>query len=280
MATQRKVAGAKSASTITSPKETTAPKKKAEFIPKRKTAEDTPGRKEQIFSVIKGSGIWYKLRQGGLTIYDPQTDKVREIRYCENEPSVFADEQSSNAIRSQVVFKEGLLVVPPQKANLQDYLALHPGNKANGGSTFTIINNEAKATIELDQEFPLLDAVSIVRDKTIDELLPVCMYLNIDVNQRNNEIRRELLLEAKGNPKAFIELMDNPYVRSMSAVKQAVDYNILKNKEDGMYWMDSGRLITATPVGQDTITVMTRFCMTEKGAPVYDEIVTRLEKIG
>lgn len=279
MATQRKVAGANTA-TATPPKKTPAPKKKAEFIPKRKLSEDTPGRKEQVYSVMKGSGIWYKLRQSSITIYDPQTDKVREIRYCENEPSVFADEQSANAIRSQIVFKEGLLVVPPAKANLQDYLALHPGNKANGGGTFTIINNEAKATVELDQEFLLLDAVSIVRDKSIDELLPVCMYLNIDVNQRNNEIRRELLLEAKGNPKAFIELMDNPYVRSMSAVKQAVDYNILKSKEDGMYWMDSGRLITATPVGQDSVTVMTRFCLTEKGAPVYEEIVTRLEKIG
>ena len=46
-----------------------------------------------------------------------------------------------------------------------------------------------------------------------------------------------------------------------------------------MYWMDSGRLIVTTPVGQDTIQVMTRFCMTEKGASVYDEIVNRLEKI-
>jgi ATP-dependent RNA circularization protein (DNA/RNA ligase family) len=73
--------------------------------------------------------------------------------------------------------------------------------------------------------------------------------------------------------------MDNPYVRSMSAIKQAVDYNIIKSKEDGMYWMDSGRLIVTTPVGQDTIQVMTRFCMTEKGASVYDEIVNRLEKI-
>jgi hypothetical protein len=276
MATQqRKVASAKSAPTAKTP---TAPTK-AEYTPKRKSTEETKGRQEQIYSVMKGSGIWYKLKQNGITIYDPETDKVREIRYCENEPSVYTDEQSSNAIRSQIVFKEGILIVPPVKANLQDYLALHPSNKANGGSTFTIINKEAKATIELDQEFLLLDAVSIVRDKSIDELLPICMYLNIDVNQRNNEIRRELLLEAKGNPKNFIELMDNPYVRSMSAIKQAVDYNILKGKDDGMYWMDSGRLIVTTPVGQDTVTVMTRFCMTEKGASVYDEIVSRLEKI-
>jgi len=276
MATQqRKVASAKSAPTTKTP---TAPEK-AEYTPKRKGQEEKTGRQEKIYSVIKGSGIWYKLTQGNITIYDVQTDKVREIRYCENEPSVFADEQSSNAIRSHIVFREGLLIVPASKANLQDYLALHPHNKENGGSSFTIINKEAKAIVELDKEFLLIDAVSIVRDKSIDELLPLCMYLNIDVNQRNNEIRRELLLEAKGNPKNFIELMDNPYVRSMSAIKQAIDYNILKSKEDGMYWMDSGRLIVTTPVGQDTSTVMTRFCMTEKGSSAYDEIVNRLEKI-
>ena len=233
-----------------------------------------------MYSIVKGAGIWYKLKQNNITIYDKTSDKVREIRYCENEPSVFADEQSNNAIRSQIVFKEGVLLVPVSKSNLQDYLALHPGNTSNGGNTFTIINREVTATEELDKEFLMLDAVSIVRDKSIDELLPICMYLNIDVNQRNNEIRRELLIEAKANPSSFIELMDNPYVRSMSAIKQAVDYNILKSKEDGMYWMDSGRLITATPIGQDSVAVMTRFCMTEKGAPVYDEIVTRLERIG
>lgn len=275
MATQqRKVASAKLASTIKTPTAT-----KAEYTPKRKGQEEKTGRQEKIYSVIKGSGIWYKLTQGNITIYDNQSDKVREIRYCENEPSVFADEQSSNAIRSHIVFREGLLIVPPSKSNLQDYLALHPHNKENGGSSFTIINKEAKATVELDKEFLLIDAVSIVRDKSIDELLPLCMYLNIDVNQRNNEIRRELLLEAKGNPKNFIELLDNPYVRSMSAIKQAVDYNILKSKEDGMYWMDSGRLIVTTPVGQDTVTVTTRFCMTEKGLSAYDEIVNRLQKI-
>ena len=274
--TQRKVASAKSAPTT---KKVTAPKAEG-FVPKRKTVDDRPGRKEEAYSVLKSSGIWFKLRQSDITVYDAEKDTVRQIRYCENEPSIYIDEQSANAKRSHIVFKEGLLTVPPSKPNLQNYLALHPDNVKNGGKLFTIINNEQKAEVELDREFLLLDAISIVRDKSIDELLPICMYLNIDVNQRNNEIRRELLLEAKGNPKNFLELMDNPYVRTMSAVKQAVDFNILKSREDGMYWMDSGRLITATPVGQDSVTVMSRFCMTEKGASVYDDIVARLEKMG
>lgn len=272
----RKVASAKPAPT----KETaTAVVEKKEFTPKRKETQKE-GRKEQVYSIVKGSGIWFKLRQEGVTIYDPNEDKVRAIRYCENEPSVYVEEQSPNAIRSHIVFKEGLLAVPPQKSNLQDYMALHPGNTANGGNSFTIINKDAKAQVELDQEFLLLDAVSIVRDKSIDELLPLCMYLNIDVNQRNNEIRRELLLEAKANPKRFIEMMDSPYVKTMAAVKQAAEYSILKDKEDGMYWFDSGRLIVTTPVGQDSVTVMTRFCMTEKGSSVYQELITRLEKLG
>lgn len=253
-------------------------KSSSSYTPKRKTTEKT-GRQEQAYSVLKSSGIWFKLRQSRITVYDPESDKVREIRYCENEPSIFADEQSSNAIRSQIVFKEGILLVAPNRSNLQDYLKIHPDNKINGGSTFTLVNKDVNAQEELDREFVVLDAISIVRDKSIDELLPLCLYLNIDVNQRNNEIRRELLLEAKANPARFVELMDDPFVRTMSVVKQAKEYSILKEKEDGMYWFDSGRLIVTAPVGQDPISVMTRFVMTERGANVYDELVARLEKM-
>lgn len=251
---------------------------KSSYTPKRIT-EENQGRQQQAYSVVKSSGIWFKLRQANITVYDRESDKVREIRYCENEPSIFADEQSSNAIRTQIVFKEGLLLVPPHQANLQDYLMMHPDNKANGGSIFTLVNKDVNAAEELDREFLMLDAISIVRDKSIDELLPLCLYLNIDVNQRNNEIRRELLMEAKANPKRFVELMNDPFVRTMSVIKQAKDYSILKEKEDGMYWYDSGRLIVAAPVGQDPVTVMTRFAMTERGSSVYDELVSRLDKI-
>lgn len=251
---------------------------KSSYIPKRNT-EEKQGRQQQAYSVVKSSGIWFKLRQSNITVYDSETDKVREIRYCENEPSIFADEQSSNAIRTQIVFKEGLLLVPPHQANLQDYLAIHPDNKVNGGAIFTLVNKDVNAAEELNREFIMLDAISIVRDKSIDELLPLCLYLNIDVNQRNNEIRRELLMEAKANPARFVELMNDPFVRTMSVVKQAKEYSILKEKEDGMYWFDSGRLIVAAPIGQDPVSVMTRFVMTERGSSVYDELVARLEKM-
>ena len=237
------------------------------FTPKRKIENQSAGRKQKVYSVITGAGIWFKLNQANITIYDKEQDTIRAIRYCSNEPSIYLDEQSQNAIREHIVFKDKTLIVPANKPNLQMYLDAHPGNKANGGNTFFEVNTERH------------DAVSLVRDKSIDDLLPVAMYMNINIEQKNQEIRRELLMEAKANPKAFIEMFDNPMVKIRSAVKQAVDFQILRSRPDGMYWFDTNRLILACPAGQEPVDVMTRFCLTEKGASVYDEVLNRLERL-
>ena len=39
------------------------------------------------------------LPQKGITVYDEEKDTIREMRYCPNEPSIWADEQSDNAKR-------------------------------------------------------------------------------------------------------------------------------------------------------------------------------------
>ena len=265
---------------IDAPEAVTAPAPvKSDFRLKRKASEETSGRKNKVYSVITGAGIWFKLNQANITIYDKEMDTIRAIRYCSNEPSIYLDEQSQNAIREHIVFKEKMLAVPSSKPNLQMYLDAHPGNKANGGNTFFEVNTERNAEDELNREFLLLDAVSMVREKSIDELLPVAMYLGINIEQKNQEIRRELLLEAKSNPKAFIEMFDNPMVKIRSAIKQAVDFQILLERVDGIFWFDTKRLILACPAGNDPIDVMTRYCLTEKGANVYDEVVNRLERI-
>ena len=241
-----------------------------------KTAE-TLDRKTKVYTIPRGAGILFRIKSDAI-IYDNETGRNRQIRYCPNEPSVYADEQSSNAIRAHVLFEEGILAVPANQANLQEFLDLHPMNRANGGGTFELVNTEAKAELDLDNEFLLHDAVSLVRNKSIDELMPVAIYLNMDTNQKNAELKRELLMEAKGNPKRFIELFDNPTVQVRAIIKKAVDFQILNSKEDGMYWFDSNRLIVATPVGQDTIKVMTQFCLTEKGSTALESIREELEK--
>jgi hypothetical protein len=251
----------------------------ASFRPKRQIEKQKEGRKQKVYSVISGGGIWFKLNQNNITIYDAEKDTVRAIRYCANEPSIYTDEQSINAIREHIVFRDGYIAVAANKPNLQDYLDAHPDNKKNGGNVFFEVDSSRKAEEDLDREFLLHDAISLVRDKAIDELLSVAMYLGINIEQKNQEIRRELLVEAKANPKVFIEMFDNPIVKIRSAVKQAVDFQILRERPDGIYWYDTNRLIIASPAGQEAIDVLSRYCMTEKGAPIYDELINRLEHL-
>jgi hypothetical protein len=174
-------------------------------------------RKTYIYVIDKGAGIYLSLPQNSITVYDESSNTVRSIRYCPNEPSIYTDDQSANALREHIVFREGLL--------------------------------------------------------------PVALFLGINVNQETMGIKRELLREAKSNPVGFVKMFDNPQVKTRSAIMQAIDFQILRNSAEGMYWFDSNRLIVSTPAGMDSVDVMTRFCLTEKGAPVYEQILARLNDI-
>lgn len=229
-------------------------------------------KKDRIYTVISGGGIVYSLPQTGVTVYDESSNSVRELRYCPNERSIWRDEQSQFAKREHIMFYDSLLYVPYTKPNLIQYLDLHPGNVANGGNRFEMVDNEKTAEEQLSQEFQVLDAVNAVRDKSIDELVPIALFYNINVDRPASEVRFDLLQQARSNPSGFLQSFDNPMVTVRAIVKKAEMYQIIKTDPTGAYWFDSSKLILSTPAGQDTTDVMTRFCMTDKGALVLSEL--------
>ena len=231
------------------------------------------------YEIIRGGGIVFMLPQKGVTIYDSEKDSVREIRYCPNEPSIFVDEQSNNALKQTVAFRDGRLFVPKEKPNLRKFLELHPQNIANGGTSFREVNKKKDAEIELLKEFLTTDAVALVRDKDINDLLPIAMYFNININTPVSEIRYNLLRIAKTKPQEFIQAFDSPQVQARSLVVQSKNYQIINVKSNGVYWFDSNSLIVSVPVGQDPLDVMVRFCLTEKGSSVLSSLEDRLDKL-
>ena len=230
-----------------------------------------------LYETVSGGGVFFKLSAANLTVYDPESDMVRGIRYCPQEHSVYRDEQSAGSLVGHVVFRNKMLLVQRDKPNLIKYLDLHPGNADNGGSQFRKVESEKNTEKEVEQEFLINDAVSIVKSRPIDELLPMAMSLNIDTNQSNIEIKRELVLQAKKNPQKFLDTLNNPLVNARSAVMQSFDFNILKNTGGAIVWHDTGKMIVAVPVGQSHIEVLTRFVMTDQGASVLSEIERQLE---
>ena len=242
-------------------------------------------RKETIlyhaeYEIPKNAGIVYMLPQKGITVYDSDLDTVREMRYCPNEPSIWADEQGDNARKETVAFREGKLFVAKDKPNLRKFMDLHPMNIGNGGKVFKQVDKKQDAEIELKKEFLLTDAIGMVRDKTINELLPIALYFGVNINTPVTEIRYNLLNIAKKKTDEFIQAFDSPQVQARSTVQQAKDYQIINVNDNGCYWFDSNRLIVSVPVGQDSMDVMVRFCLTEKGASVLSTLEDRLDRLG
>jgi hypothetical protein len=231
------------------------------------------------YELMRKSGIVYMLPQKGVTVYDEEKDTVRELRFCPNEPSVWRDEQSDNATRQSVVFRDGKLFVPKSQPNLRLFMEKHPLNAANGGKMFRLVDKKRDAEQVLEKEFFLTDAITIVRDKDIQELLPVAMYFGVNINASVSDIRYNLLQIAKKKTREFIESFDSPQVRTRSIIQQAADYQIIKLSNDAVKWFDSNSMIVSVPVGQEAIDVMSRFCLTEKGASVLSTLEERLERL-
>jgi len=241
-------------------------------------------RKETVlqhaeYEIPKNAGIVYMLPQKGITVYDSELDTVREMRYCPNEPSIWADEQGDNARKETVAFRDGKLFVPKTKPNLRKFMDLHPMNMENGGKVFRTVNKKKDAENELKREFLLSEAIGMVRDKDINELLPIALYFGVNINVAVSEIRFNLLNIAKKKTQEFIESFDSPQVQVRSTIQQAKDYQMINLKNDGCYWFDSNSLIVSVPVGQDAMDVMVRFCLTEKGASVLSNLEEKLDKL-
>jgi hypothetical protein len=229
------------------------------------------------YNTLSSSGAIYMMRNTVTSIVDPKTGKLRAIRYCEMEPSIYVDEQSENSVKSTIIFNFGRLFVDGKKPNLRDFLDAHPQNEANGGSLFKRVDYESKARESLDQEFELVEAVSMVRDKSIDELLPVAIAFGLNTDAQVSEIKYDLLQIAKANPKTFIQSFDNPSVKTKAKIKKASMYQVIKLDDDYVRWFDTNKVIISVPAGQDPTDVMVRYCMTEAGAAVFAEIERQTE---
>ena len=220
---------------------------------RQKTEEVT----HRIYEISKGGGVVTILRQKEIQIYDEESGQIRNLRYCPRENSPYVDEQSENSVREAVIFRDGRLLVPKEKPNLMKFLDLHPENQANGGHLFKLIDDKKDAEQELAKEFSQSEAIMMVREKDIQDLLPVAIYYGININRATSEIRYDLLQTAKKNPMGFINL-----------------------KKSGVYWFDSNQMIVSVPAGMEPVDVMTRFCLTEKGAAVLSTLEDKLEKLG
>ena len=186
---------------------------------KAKTVEQKPSKpewevKERVY-FLKGnkSPLTLKIpgrhtRKHALLYFDSATGKQREIRYATNQDSPLVDEQKGEATLGHIMFKDGTLVVPKQKQNLQKLLSLYHPLK---GKLYEEYSAVEEAEDELDELELQIDALNAAKSMDIDQIEAI---MRVEVGSKvskmsSKELKRDLLLFAKKNPSLFVELAND-----------------------------------------------------------------------
>ena len=217
---------------------------------------------------IKSAGIYY---------FDEEKGYEREIKYCENQTTSFVDEMKGDQRLSHIIFRNGVLFVPKNKVTLQKLLSLyHPHND--------FIYEELKPQVIAAQEIDWLEMEV--------EALNTAMNLDIDMaeavmrvelgtkvsSMSSKELKRDLLLYAKRNPRLLLELVNDENVVLRNFGIKATEMGILKLSQDQrtFLWGSNDRKLMTVPFDEHPYSALAAWFKTDEGMEVYSNIEKRL----
>jgi hypothetical protein len=215
-------------------------------------------------------------RRYPLVWFDPEKGYERELRYATNQKSIFVDEQEGPATLKHVVFENGTLHVHSTKRNLQEFLAVHPFNNV----LFKELDHHVIATNQLEDLELEIHAMNAANSIDIDQAEAI---LRVEVgsqvsNMSSKELKRDVLLFAKKNPKLFINLANDENVVLRNFAIRAVEANIIKLADDQrtFKWGSNDRKLMTVPFDENPYSAMAAWFKTDEGLEVYRSIEKRL----
>ena len=213
-------------------------------------------------------------KRSRLLFTDPDTGRNRAMRYARNQESPFIDEQDDTAILEPIVFEEGFLKVPKTNKSLQDFLAIHPGNVANGGNDFYEHDPEAEAQRRM--EYLDLRTDAIIAAKTLDfnktmAIARTFLKGNID-KMSSSEIKYDVLLFAENNPEEFLSAIDDPDMDLNNIAARAMKEGMvsLRGGKDIFYNLkDNKKKILTIPHGMKPEDAFASWLHSDEGTEFY-----------
>ena len=94
----------------------------------------------------------------------------------------------------------------------------------------------------------------------------------------SKELRRDLLVFARNNPKLFLELADDENVMLRNFGIKAVENGYLRLSQDQRYfmWGSNGRKVMTVPFDEHPYTALAHWFKTDEGIEIYQNIEKRL----
>ena len=226
------------------------------------------GGKRPLSRTIKSAGIYY---------FDEEKGYERELKYCKNQKTPFVDEMKGDQRLEHIVFRSGNLFVPREQTTLQKLLSLYHPHR---DSIYEEFKPVALAASQIDILNMEVDALVAARNVDID-LAEAIMRVEIgsEVSKLSTkELRRDLLVFARNNPKLFLELADDENVMLRNFGIKAVEAGLIRLSSDqrNFLWGSTGRKIMTVPFDEHPYTALAHWFKTDEGLEIYSNIEKRL----
>ena len=226
------------------------------------------GNKKPLSYIIKSADLYW---------FDEEKGYEREIKYCQNQRTPFVDEMKGDQRLEHIVFRSGALYVEKEKTVLQKFLSLyHPHN----GRLFYEYKPQAIAESEIDIIEMEIAALNAAQDIDIDMAEAVMrVEIGSKVSQMSSkELRRDLLVYAKKNPKLFLELVNDENVMLRNFGIKATELGILKISSDQrtFMWGTNNRKLFTVPFDEHPFSALAAWFKTDEGLEIYRNIEKRL----
>tara|TARA_R100000426_G_scaffold62627_1_gene43818 strand:+ start:780 stop:1532 length:753 start_codon:yes stop_codon:yes gene_type:complete len=237
-----------------------------------------PVYKDKLYELtINETPIVYILKSKGILWFDPEKGYEREVKYCPNQKTIFADEMKGVQRLEHVAFRDGKLFVPKEKQTLQKFLDIHPLN----GKKFEEFDAVKIAEDDLDVIQLELEAMNTAQTIDVDQSEAILRSeLGNQVStMTSKELKRDLLLFAKNNPVLFLELANDENINIRNTGIKAVENNIINLSSDQrtFTWASTGRKLITVPFDENPYSALAAWFKTDEGIEVYQTVEKKLK---
>ena len=234
--------------------------------------------KDRIYR-LKGSKkpLSRSIRSANIHWFDEEKGYERELKYCQNQRTCFVDEMKGDQRLEHVVFRNGMLIVEREKTVLQKLLSLyHPDRDIMFYEEKPVVRATDQIAY-LEMEIEALNAAKNIDIDMAEAIMRVEVGSKVS-NMSSKELKRDLLLYAKRNPKLFLELVNDENVQLRNFGIRATEMKIIKLSQDQrtFTWGTTGRKLMNVPFDEHPYSALAAWFKTDEGMEIYSNIEKRL----
>ena len=246
---------------------------------KKKGPEDDWEIKDRMYYLVGNkTPLTYLIRGSNIFYWDESKGYERELKYTSNQKTCFVDEMKGDQRLEHIIFQNGQLFVPKNKTILQKLLSLyHPHN----GSLFEEHRPVQIAESQIDILELEIEALNAARSLDIDMAEAI---MRVEVGSKvtemsSKELKRDLLLYARRNPKLFLELLSDENVHLRNFGIKAAEMGIIRLSADQrtFLWGSNNRKLMTVPFEEHPYTALAHWFKTDEGMEIFSNIEKRLK---